>query len=116
MAFEEIKENLSEADQNLRSYLETTKEYYHLKAFKVLVKGINALIKTLLLGAITILALFMLSMAAAFGLGQLLENTFAGFLLVGIFYLLIGICVYIFRDRLDGPLLRKFSEIYFDEI
>jgi ABC-type multidrug transport system fused ATPase/permease subunit len=116
MAFEEIKEHLSEADQDFRSYLETTKEYYHLKTFKVLMKGINALIKALLLGAISILALFMFSMAMAFGLGQLLENTFYGFLLVGIFYLLIGICVYIFRNRLDGPMLRKFSEIYFDEL
>ncbi|MEH6679560.1 MAG: hypothetical protein V7724_03385 [Sediminicola sp.] len=116
MAFEELKENISEADNDLRSYLDTTKEYYQLKTFKVLAKGVNSLVKAMLLGAIAILALFMLSLAGAFGLGQLLDNTFYGFLLIGGFYLLLAILGYLLRDRLDSPLLRKFSEIYFEEI
>ena len=59
-------------------------------------------------------ALFMLSCAAAFGIGVWLENTFLGFLFVGLFYGLIGIIFYLYRDMLDRPMLKKFSEYYFD--
>ncbi len=116
MAFEELKENLSEADANARAFVEHSKEYYQLKTFKVLMKGVTSLIKMLLLGSIALLALFILSFAAAFGIGQALENTFYGFLCVGLFYILIGIVVYALKDKLNKPLLEKFSEFYFEEI
>ncbi|MEB8328257.1 hypothetical protein OO009_02725 [Flavobacteriaceae bacterium KMM 6897] len=116
MAFEELKENLSEAETNARAFVEHSKEYYELKTFKVLMKGITSLIKMLLLGSIVLLALFILSFAAAFGIGQALDNTFLGFLSVGLFYILLGIVVYVLKDKLNKPLLEKFSEFYFEEI
>lgn len=116
MAFEELKENLSEADTNARAFVEHSKEYYQLKTFKVLMKAVTSLIKMLLLGSIALLALFILSIAAAFGIGQALENTSYGFLCVGLFYTLIGILVYLFKEKLNKPLLEKFSEFYFEEI
>ncbi len=116
MAFEELKENLSEADTNVRAFVEHSREYYQLKTFKVLMRAVTSLIKMLLLGAIALLALFILSFAAGFGIGQALGNTFYGFLCVGLFYVLIGIVVYVFKDKLNKPLLEKFSEFYFDDI
>ncbi|MEJ1221463.1 hypothetical protein [Sediminicola sp. 1XM1-17] len=116
MAFEELKENLSEADANARAFVEHSREYYQLKTFKVLMKAVTSLIKMLLLGSIALLALFILSFAAAFGIGQALENTFYGFLCVGLFYILMGIVAYVFKDKLNKPLLEKFSEFYFEEI
>lgn len=116
MAFEELKENLSEADANAKAFVEHSKEYYQLKTFKVLMKAVTSLIKMLLLGSIALLALFILTFATAFGIGQALENTFYGFLCVGIFYILLGIVVYMLKDKLNKPLLEKFSEFYFEEI
>ncbi len=116
MAFEELKENLSEADASMRSYLESSKEYYKLRAFKFLMRGITAFSKVLLVGTVAIFALFFLSLAAAYGIGQYLDNTFYGFLIVGAFYVLLGIVLYLLRHKLNTPLLRKFSEFYFDEL
>jgi hypothetical protein len=114
MALEEIRENLSEVDGDIRSYLENTGEYYKLQGFKIGMRSMTSFAKMLMLGSIALLALFMLSCAAAYGIGVWLENTFLGFLFVGLFYSLVGIIFYLYRDLLDKPMLKKFSEYYFD--
>ncbi len=116
MAFEELKENLSEADAHVRSYLESSEEYYKLKGFKIAMKGITSLVKMLIIGSVSLLALLLLSLAASYGIGQALDNMFYGFLIVALFYVLVGLAIYFLRDRLDKPLLKKFSEYYFDKI
>ncbi len=116
MAFEEIKNNFAEADASIRSYLDSSKDYYKLKGFKFMMQGVAAFSKILLLGMAAMLTLFFLSLAASYGIGQLLNNTFMGFLIVGLFYLLVGAVFYMLRNRLDKPLLQKFSEFYFDEL
>ncbi len=116
MIFDELKESLSEIDEGFHSYLDSSKEYYKLSAFKFLMKSISALAKWVCLGFIALLALFILSIAASFGIGQALDNTFYGFLCVGLFYVLVGIIFYLLRNKIDRPLLKKFSGYYFDEL
>ncbi len=115
MAFEEIKENIAQADSHLRSYVDRSSEYYRLKGFKFLMQGITSFSKIFLVGAIGFIALLFLSLAVSFGIGQALENTFYGFLWVGGFYLLAGIMAYMLRNRLDKPILKKFSEFYYED-
>lgn len=115
MALDELKENLSDIDRDMRSYLENTEKYYKLHVFKILMRSISGIVKLLLIGSIALLALFILSFGMAYGMGLWLENTFLGFVSVGIFYMLIGWLLYLFRDRLDRPILKKFSEYYFDD-
>ena len=114
MALEEIRENLSEVDSDIRSYLQNTGEYYKIQGFKIGMRTMTSFAKMLMLGSIALLALFMLSFAAAYGIGLWLENTFLGFLFVGLFYIFIAIIFYLYRDILDKPMLKKFSEYYFD--
>jgi len=116
MAFEDIKEGISDAETSARSYIDTSAEYYKLKGFKFLMRGITASAKVLVVGTVWIMALLFLSLAVSFGIGQALDNTFYGFLCVGGFYVLIGIILYSIRERLNKPLLKKFSEFYFDEL
>ncbi|MBT8183336.1 MAG: hypothetical protein KJN76_00735 [Eudoraea sp.] len=115
MAFEEFKDNLSEVEKSARSYIDSTREYYRLSSFKFLMQGIVSLSKILLIGTAGILALLFISFSASYGIGQMLDNISYGFLSVGAIYILIGIILYIFRRRIDKPLLRKFSEFYFDD-
>ena len=114
MALEEIRENLAEVDNDIRSYIENTGEYYKLQGFKIGMRSITSFAKMLMLGSIALLVLFMLSFAAAYGIGLWLDNTFLGFLFVGLFYILMGIIFYLYRNLLDRLMLRKFSEYYFD--
>ena len=68
----------------------------------------------MLVGAFALLALFILSFAASFAIGKALESEYLGFIIIGSVYVVIAILCYILRDRLNSPLLRKFSKQYFD--
>ena len=115
MAFEELKENFIEADAKVRSYIDLSKEYYQLKGFKFLMHGITSLSKVVVVASVGMMALFFLSMAASFGIGQSLDNTFYGFLCVGIFYVVLGIIAYALRHKFNKPILKKFSTFYFED-
>lgn len=115
MAFEEVKENIAQVEASTRSYMERSTEYYRLKGFKFLMQGITEASKILLVTAIGFIALLFLSLAASFGIGQFLNNTFYGFLWVGGFYVFVGVISYLFRHKLDKPVLRKFSEFYYED-
>ena len=114
MSLFDIKEHIAEAEDSARSYVDSSLQYYRLKSFKSMMQGITVTAKVLLIGAMVAMALLLLSIAASFWIGGLLESNAGGFLVVGGFYILIGLLMYVFKERLERPLLRKFSEFYFD--
>lgn len=116
MAFEELQDSFSEAESSAKSYLKSSREYYKLRGFKVLMKAVLVFAKIASVGVMLILALLFLSISAAFWIGSETESTAQGFLWVGLFYIILGIIIYVFRHSLRKPLLQKFSEFYFDEI
>ncbi|WP_452229139.1 hypothetical protein [Lacinutrix sp. MEBiC02404] len=113
MAFEKWIENVLETDVHIHSYLKSSEDYVKLKSFKVLMLGISYLTKVLVIGALVCITLLILSFALAFKLSQVLDNTFYGFLIVGLLYIIVVLVVYFLRDCFNGPLLRKFSKKYF---
>lgn len=116
MAFDELKDNFAEAEASANSYLESSRQFYKLKGFKVLMKAVIVFAKIASVGILLVMALLFLSISAAYWIGTALESTAKGFLIVGLFYILIGIVIYLLRHMLRKPLLKKFSELYFDEI
>lgn len=116
MAFEELKDNFSEAEASAKSYLDSSRQFYKLKGFKVLMKAVIITAKIASVAMMSVLALLFLSIGIAFWIGSGLESTAQGFLIVGLFYVLLGIIIYLLRHKLRKPLLQKFSEFYFDEI
>ena len=114
MAFEEIKMDLTEAEADVRSYLKNSEEYLQLKVFKILMTYVTSFTQILLVGIIMVLAFFTLSIGASLALNQELDSYYFGFIIIGAVYVLIAILCYIFRNKLNGPLIRKFSKNYFD--
>lgn len=113
MAFEEFIENLVKADVNIHGYIESSEEYIKLKSFKALMIGVLYITKVIIIGALLGITLLIFSFAFAFKLARVLDNTFYGFLIVGAFYIIVVLVAYVFRSKLNGPLLRKFSNYYF---
>lgn len=107
-------DHLQGLTEELQQYLDTSKEYLRLQVFKTAMHLVTAISKSLLIGALAVLALVFLSLAAAWGLGTWLESEALGFLIVGGVYLLAAVLCYRFRDRLDGPILSHFSRKYYD--
>ncbi len=115
MAFDELKQDLMEANADIKSYLEHSEEYLKLKVFKLFMISLTSFAQILAVGALLLLALFFLSTAISLALGAWFDNTFYGFAAVGLFYVLLGGLVYINRERIDRPIIRKFSKYFFDK-
>lgn len=115
MAFEELREDLTDSQQAAKEYFESSAEYYKLKTFKFVMRAVIALTVVLFLGTLASLAVFFLSMAAAVTLGNHLGNLAHGFWIVGGVYILFGILGYALRNKLESPVLRKFSRDYFED-
>ena len=115
MAFEELKNDLSDSQRAAREYIENTADYYKLWTFKFIMKAAIALTVLLFLGTLVLLALFFLSIAAFIAIGESLGNFTHGFLVVGGFYLAVGLLAFLFRSRLEAPVLKNFSKSYFED-
>jgi hypothetical protein len=107
---------LSDLANSIRRYLEI-----RLSIAKLEVMEKTARIISLLIAAVFLLTLFMLfllfaSFAAAFWIGELLQDNTLGHLCVAGFYFLMGIILLIFRRKLFvGTVINHLTEIFFEE-
>ncbi len=113
MAFEEMKHHLSELDKRVTSYVDDSLEYVELKGFKISMVLVTALVKFFLLASIGLLVILLTSIGAAIAIGESLGGYEWGFLLVGGFYLVLGLIVYAMRRSINKVILRFFSNKFF---
>ncbi len=116
MAFEELKNQTERVQEETRAYMESTFAYYKLWGFKIAMKSTTMAVKAVLVVLCITMVLLFGSIAAAFAIGQALVSNALGFLIVGGIYLLILLIIILLKDKIvEGPILRKFSEIYFND-
>ncbi|PKH66774.1 competence protein [Flavobacterium sp. ALD4] len=116
MAFEEIKENVEDMQDQAQAYIENNLAYYKLRAFKMAMKSTTTILKfSLILLGFSMVLLFC-SFALAYAIGDYLDSYPLGFLVVGGFYLVASGLLFLVRDKVvEGPLLEKFSQIFFND-
>ncbi len=116
MAFEKLKEQISELQIDSEKALQSNIHYYKLWLFKVLTRTMTDFTKILLLGSLAFLVFLFIAIGSAFAIGMYLENNALGFLIVGGVFLVVLLLVFIFKKKLvEKPLLSKMSKIYFKE-
>lgn len=116
MAFEELKENTDNIQDQAQAYIKSNLAYYKLWGFKVAMKSTTMILKfTLIVLAFSMVLLFC-SVAAAFAIGKALDSYAMGFLIIGGIYLVFTGLLFLIKDKIvEGPLLEKFSEIFFND-
>ena len=116
MAFEELKEHTEDIQKQAQSYIENSVAYYKLWGFKVAMKSTTMMLKFALIGLSLTMVLFFCSVAGALAIGEALDSYALGFLIVAGFYLVISGLVFLIKDKIvEGPILEKFSEIFFND-
>ncbi|OAB80246.1 hypothetical protein [Cochleicola gelatinilyticus] len=116
MAFETISENIKGVSTKTQDYIESMAEYYKLLLFKSTMKGAISLVNLLIFGSIFLFVLLFISIAAAFLIGNELGKVSYGFFIVGAFYGIILLLLFIFgRPLIEKNLLIKFSKLLYDE-
>lgn len=116
MAFEELKEEVNQLQDNAKLYIESSVSYYKLWGFKVAMKSTTMIIKWILITICGVMVLLFGSIAGSFAIGDWLGSTAMGFLIVSGFYLLLLIIFLFIKPQIiEGSLLRKFSDIFFND-
>lgn len=88
--------------------------YYKLKLFAQAVSFISMLIKVLIIGGLSMVALLFLGIALAQFLGEVLGDEMLGYGVVGgIFLLVVGI-VYWGRKCIENKIVQKLSKHFFE--
>ena len=113
---EELKENVDNIQENTKAYIETSLAYYKLWGFKVAMKSTTLMVKFFLIAFCLIIVLLFISIAGAFVFGDILNSYPIGFLSVAGIYLVLALLLFFVKDRIvEGPILAKFSEIFFND-
>ncbi|RAR72879.1 competence protein [Flavobacterium aciduliphilum] len=116
MAFEELKEHTEAIQKNAKAYIESSIAYYKLWGFKVVMKSTTLILKLFLIAMCLMLVLLFVSIAAAMALGNMFHSYPLGFLSVAGIYLVLGLLLFLVKDKIvEGPILEKFSEIFFND-
>ncbi|GAA4068152.1 competence protein [Flavobacterium cheonanense] len=116
MAFEELKENTEAIQENAKAYVESSLAYYKLWGFKVAMKSTTLMLKFFLIALCLMIVLLFVSIAGAMALGQLFQSYPLGFLAVAGIYLILALLLFLVKDKIvEGPILEKFSEIFFND-
>ena len=62
------------------------------------------------------IVLLFISIAGALAIGKVLDSTVFGFLIVSGIYLILALLLFLVKDKMvEGPILEKFSEIFFND-
>ena len=116
MAFEELKENTQAVQENTKAYIESSIAYYKLWGFKVAMKSTTLMIKFFLISICLMIVLLFVSLAGALAIGNSLHSYPFGFLIVAGIYLVLVFLLFLVKDKIvEGPILEKFSEIFFND-
>ncbi len=116
MAFEELKENTDAIQENAKAYIDSSIAYYKLWGFKVAMKSTTLMLKFFLIALCLMIVLLFISIAGAMALGQLFDSYPLGFLAVAGVYLVLALLLFLVKDKIvEGPILEKFSEIFFND-
>lgn len=116
MAFKSLTDSLHKVTDRLEDYGLSMAEYYKLRLFKSAMKGAVSLVNLLVYGSLFLFVFLFLSIGGAFWLGTFFEHVYVGFLLIGAFYGIILIFMFVFgRKIIERKILYKFSGVLYDE-
>lgn len=111
-----IKENFEHLSSTTQQYLESSIAYYKLDFFKKATKVAIDTSHKLILAFFLLIALLFLSVALSIYLGVLLDSLALGYLIVGVFYLIIMmICAATLKPVLKKIILSRASVSFFDD-
>ncbi|MDR0801446.1 competence protein [Fluviicola sp.] len=116
MAFDELKENTQQIQEEAKAYLESTIQYYKLWGFKIVMKSAKLVVKVLLLSFFLMMFLIFGSISAALAIGEALENIWLGFLIIAGVYLALILLLLFTRSRIiERQILRSFSTRFLND-
>ena len=112
----ELLEHIAGLKDNARRYLETRISYYGVLAFEKAVGLLTMLMANSAVFAMIVIALFFLSGACSLWIGEMLGSSLLGMLIIGGFYLLLALILFVWRKKIFGRIaIKALIKIFLDE-
>ena len=114
--FKNLTDSLNKVVDRFEDYGISTAEYYKLRLFKSAMKGSISLVNLLVFGSLSLFVMLFLSIGAALWLSTFFEHSYVGFLLIGAFYGILFMLMFVFgKKMIERKLLHSFSSLLYDE-
>lgn len=114
--FDNLTDSFHKVADKLEEFGTSTVEYYKLRLFKSSMKGAISLVNLLVYGSLSLFVMLFLSVGAAIWIGMLLGYTFLGFLIIGGFYGVLLVFMFVWgRKMIASKILHTFSGLLYDE-
>lgn len=95
----EPSSNIEQIGELIKSWAENRIEVTKLRFKSINIKVLTTLLKILIPGLCLLLMLIFASAGMVWVLNESLKSTYAGYFIVAVFYLLLAIVIYIFRQE-----------------
>ena len=108
--------NLEQLIDSVQDYIHTRSELSKLQAVEKSSKMAGGLTVGLILFLITVIGLLFMSVAGAYAISEWIGKAYSGFLIVGGFYLLLGILIFMNQDSwIRKPMMNNIIRNFFDK-
>lgn len=85
-----------------KAYTETSIELYKLNAIDKTADVVSSLVSWVALASTVVVFLLFINIGISLYIGELLQASYLGFLIVSLFYLVLGLLLYFFNEKLIG--------------
>ena len=115
-AIDQIKDKAEDIFENATEYLESRWNLGVLNASSKAADTISSITSTLIIVMIGTIVLIFMSLSVAWLIGERLNSPALGFFYVGLFYVLVGIFVFIIKDKyIKLPIINSFIKKFYYE-
>lgn len=112
--FDIISKEADSAISKGKDYFKLSEDYYKLKIFQHLSLLFSFITKLAIFGSILLIALIFLSISGAIAIGNMLDDSAMGFLIVGSGLVLIAVIIYLCRHYIDKKIITELSKDFFN--
>ncbi len=112
--FESLNTTTDKAIDSAEKYVNKSQAYLRLKIFQQITVSLSLVVKLAIIGGLIMLAVIFTAVSAALAIGDALQNTSAGYLIVGTCFLVLALIVYYFRKHIERKIITAMSVKYFD--
>ena len=95
----EQESNLESLLSKTIEYVETHINFFKLKSIEKSSQIVTSIIWRMIVISMCIFAMLFINIGISFWLGELMGKVYYGFLITGLFYLLTGLVLYIFKEK-----------------
>lgn len=115
MDIEKLYKDVNETFENIKSYFDLKIELFTIILYEKILKVFSSILAVIIIAIFLLFFIFFMSLAFVAWYGQETGSFAQGYLIAGLFYLILGIIIYLARNKIFlNPIIKKISKTIFN--